>query len=271
MGMTAVVDSSRKVLGIFTDGDLRRDARAQRPICTRRSRSTRVMKREPRTIAPEQARRRGRRADGASQDQPAARRVRRRTSWSARSTRTTCSAPRSSDAQGPALSGCGALKLMIFDVDGVLTDGTLYFSDTGEELKAFNARDGHGLKMLKESGVEVAHPLGAPLARGRRRAPRSSASRCVEQGARDKGAGVRERCARARPRPRRARLHGRRSCRTCRCLRAAASPRACRRRRRRCARARTTSPAPRAAAARCARSASSSCARRARSTARSAR
>jgi len=48
------------------------------------------------------------------------------------------------------------LKLMIFDVDGVLTDGTLYFSETGAELKAFNARDGHGLKMLRESGVEVA-------------------------------------------------------------------------------------------------------------------
>ena len=48
------------------------------------------------------------------------------------------------------------LRLMIFDVDGVLTDGTLYFSETGAELKAFNARDGHGLKMLKESGVEVA-------------------------------------------------------------------------------------------------------------------
>ena len=48
------------------------------------------------------------------------------------------------------------LKLMIFDVDGVLTDGTLYFSETGAELKAFNAQDGQGLKMLKESGVEVA-------------------------------------------------------------------------------------------------------------------
>jgi 3-deoxy-D-manno-octulosonate 8-phosphate phosphatase (KDO 8-P phosphatase) len=48
------------------------------------------------------------------------------------------------------------LKLMVFDVDGVLTDGTLYFSETGAELKAFNARDGHGIKMLKESGVEIA-------------------------------------------------------------------------------------------------------------------
>ena len=50
----------------------------------------------------------------------------------------------------------GVLKLMIFDVDGVLTDGTLYLGDSGEEIKAFNTLDGHGLKMLRESGVAVA-------------------------------------------------------------------------------------------------------------------
>ncbi|MBI4291499.1 MAG: phenylphosphate carboxylase subunit delta [Betaproteobacteria bacterium] len=48
------------------------------------------------------------------------------------------------------------LKLMIFDVDGVLTDGTLYLADSGEEIKGFNVRDGHGMKMLRESGVAVA-------------------------------------------------------------------------------------------------------------------
>jgi 3-deoxy-D-manno-octulosonate 8-phosphate phosphatase (KDO 8-P phosphatase) len=48
------------------------------------------------------------------------------------------------------------LKVMIFDVDGVMTDGTLYYSERGEELKAFNTQDGHGVKMLKQSGVEVA-------------------------------------------------------------------------------------------------------------------
>ncbi|HEX9192239.1 MAG TPA: phenylphosphate carboxylase subunit delta [Burkholderiales bacterium] len=48
------------------------------------------------------------------------------------------------------------LRLMVFDVDGVLTDGTLYLSDNGAEIKAFNAHDGHGLKMLRESGLEVA-------------------------------------------------------------------------------------------------------------------
>jgi 3-deoxy-D-manno-octulosonate 8-phosphate phosphatase (KDO 8-P phosphatase) len=48
------------------------------------------------------------------------------------------------------------LRLVAFDVDGVLTDGGLYLSDSGEESKRFNSLDGHGLKMLKASGVELA-------------------------------------------------------------------------------------------------------------------
>src|SRR5665647_363041 len=55
-----------------------------------------------------------------------------------------------------ALKRAKGLKLMIFDVDGVMTDGTLYYSEHGEELKAFNIQDGHGIKMLKQYGVEVA-------------------------------------------------------------------------------------------------------------------
>lgn len=49
-----------------------------------------------------------------------------------------------------------AVKLMIFDVDGVMTDGTLYYSERGEELKAFNIRDGLGVKLLRQHGVEAA-------------------------------------------------------------------------------------------------------------------
>ena len=45
---------------------------------------------------------------------------------------------------------------MIFDVDGVLTDGSLLYGPGGEELKAFSAHDGHGLKMLAASGVTCA-------------------------------------------------------------------------------------------------------------------
>ncbi len=48
------------------------------------------------------------------------------------------------------------LRLIAFDVDGILTDGGLYLSDSGEEFKRFNSLDGHGLKMLKASGLELA-------------------------------------------------------------------------------------------------------------------
>lgn len=48
------------------------------------------------------------------------------------------------------------LKLLVLDVDGVLTDGRLFFDDNGREYKCFHARDGHGIKLLRQSGVEVA-------------------------------------------------------------------------------------------------------------------
>jgi 3-deoxy-D-manno-octulosonate 8-phosphate phosphatase (KDO 8-P phosphatase) len=48
------------------------------------------------------------------------------------------------------------LKLLILDVDGVLTDGRLFFDDNGKEYKCFHARDGHGIKLLRQSGVDVA-------------------------------------------------------------------------------------------------------------------
>jgi 3-deoxy-D-manno-octulosonate 8-phosphate phosphatase (KDO 8-P phosphatase) len=48
------------------------------------------------------------------------------------------------------------LKLLILDVDGVLTDGKLFFDNDGNEYKSFHARDGHGIKLLRQTGVEVA-------------------------------------------------------------------------------------------------------------------
>ena len=48
------------------------------------------------------------------------------------------------------------VRVAAFDVDGILTDGRLYYTDSGEEIKAFNAQDGHGIKMLRDSGVIVA-------------------------------------------------------------------------------------------------------------------
>ena len=49
-----------------------------------------------------------------------------------------------------------AIKLAIFDVDGVLTDGRLYFLTDGSEFKTFNTLDGQGIKMLMNAGVETA-------------------------------------------------------------------------------------------------------------------
>ena len=63
---------------------------------------------------------------------------------------------------------------MIFDVDGVMTDGTLFLSDSGEEVKGFNTLDGHGMKMLAGTGVRLA------IITGRR-------SRLVEARARNLG------------------------------------------------------------------------------------
>lgn len=60
------------------------------------------------------------------------------------------------DRLDDAVKRAKGLKLMIFDVDGVMTDGTLYYSERGEELKAFNIQDGQGIKMLRQYGVEVA-------------------------------------------------------------------------------------------------------------------
>jgi 3-deoxy-D-manno-octulosonate 8-phosphate phosphatase (KDO 8-P phosphatase) len=66
------------------------------------------------------------------------------------------------------------IRVAAFDVDGVLTDGALLFTEAGEELKAFSVLDGHGMKLLKESGVALAIIS-------------SRTSRCVESRAQNLG------------------------------------------------------------------------------------
>lgn len=53
------------------------------------------------------------------------------------------------------LAKAAQIKLVVFDVDGVLTDGSLYLGDDGLEYKAFHSRDGFGMKMLQAAGVEI--------------------------------------------------------------------------------------------------------------------
>jgi 3-deoxy-D-manno-octulosonate 8-phosphate phosphatase (KDO 8-P phosphatase) len=79
------------------------------------------------------------------------------------------------------------LRLMIFDVDGVLTDGALYLSDQGGETKAFHVRDGHGLKLLQESGVEIVFLSARRSSVVERRASELGIA-ALEQGIADKGA-----------------------------------------------------------------------------------
>jgi 3-deoxy-D-manno-octulosonate 8-phosphate phosphatase (KDO 8-P phosphatase) len=66
------------------------------------------------------------------------------------------------------------IRLLIMDVDGVLTDGRIFLTATGEEIKAFNTLDGHGLKMLQSTGVRLAIITGR-------------AASCVEHRARGLG------------------------------------------------------------------------------------
>ncbi|HWQ38600.1 MAG TPA: HAD-IIIA family hydrolase [Burkholderiales bacterium] len=78
-----------------------------------------------------------------------------------------------------------AVRLAIFDVDGVLTDGVLYLSERGEAFKAFHILDGQGLKMLRASGVELALLSGRKSAAVLKRATEVGVDHVV-QGAQDK-------------------------------------------------------------------------------------
>jgi 3-deoxy-D-manno-octulosonate 8-phosphate phosphatase (KDO 8-P phosphatase) len=55
-----------------------------------------------------------------------------------------------------AIERAALVRLMIFDVDGVLTDGSLHFGPEGECIKTFNALDGQGIKLLQQSGIATA-------------------------------------------------------------------------------------------------------------------
>jgi 3-deoxy-D-manno-octulosonate 8-phosphate phosphatase (KDO 8-P phosphatase) len=78
-----------------------------------------------------------------------------------------------------------AVRLAIFDIDGVMTDGTLYIGGDDEVFKAFNILDGHGVKMLQSAGVATAILSGRSSRAVERRAAELSIAHVV-QGAGDK-------------------------------------------------------------------------------------
>ncbi len=88
-----------------------------------------------------------------------------------------------------AMARARAVRLLLLDVDGVLTDGRLFLSDSGEEFKAFHSRDGHGIKMLMASGVRVGLVTGRTSQVVSRRADDLGITILV-QGCRDKRAAV---------------------------------------------------------------------------------
>jgi 3-deoxy-D-manno-octulosonate 8-phosphate phosphatase (KDO 8-P phosphatase) len=81
------------------------------------------------------------------------------------------------------------IRLLVLDVDGVLTDGRLYLSAAGEELKVFHVRDGSGLVAVLRAGIEVAIISGRDSAAVTRRAAELGIDR-VLQGVADKGAAL---------------------------------------------------------------------------------
>ena len=87
-----------------------------------------------------------------------------------------------------------AIRLLVLDVDGVLTDGRLWYSANGEELKSFHVRDGLGIKSLLAAGTEVAIISGRASAAVARRAAELGI-RHVVQGCDDKGRAFDTLCA----------------------------------------------------------------------------
>jgi len=81
------------------------------------------------------------------------------------------------------------VQLMVFDVDGVLTDGSLYYGENGEMLKRFHTQDGHGLRLLSEVGIKIALMTGRSGPIVDRRAAELGISE-VMQGVRDKGSAL---------------------------------------------------------------------------------
>lgn len=85
------------------------------------------------------------------------------------------------------------IELVVLDVDGVLTDGSLYYTANGEGQKRFHALDGHGMKMLIQSGVQVAMMTGRQSEITNRRAAELGIPHLL-QNVRNKGKALTELC-----------------------------------------------------------------------------
>lgn len=98
-------------------------------------------------------------------------------------------------ASRKVLESARNLALISFDVDGVLTDGRITYTDDGHELKAFNVQDGSAIKLLMSHGIEVAILTGRDSPMVARRAAELGI-RHLEQGLADKGPALNSLCER---------------------------------------------------------------------------
>ncbi len=89
------------------------------------------------------------------------------------------------------LAAAKKIKLLLLDVDGVLTDGRLYYGNSGEELKAFNIQDGLGIKLLQRGGIQVGIITGRRSTLLERRAEELTISPII-QGREDKWSALNE-------------------------------------------------------------------------------
>lgn len=89
------------------------------------------------------------------------------------------------------MSGHGAIKLLVMDVDGVMTDGKVTYSSDGNELKSFNIKDGVGIKRVQQAGIQTAIITGRVSPMVERRATELGINHLV-QGREDKLTALRE-------------------------------------------------------------------------------
>jgi 3-deoxy-D-manno-octulosonate 8-phosphate phosphatase (KDO 8-P phosphatase) len=81
---------------------------------------------------------------------------------------------------------CKKIKLVLFDVDGVLTDGGIIYNESGKEIKVFNVRDGLGIRLLMKAGIQVGIVTGRSSEALRHRCQNLGIT-LIYEGVRDKG------------------------------------------------------------------------------------
>ena len=193
LGMTTVVDADDRVLGIFTDGDLRRTL--DRQVDIHATRMARSHDDEVQGRRAAHAGSRGRAPDGNAPHHVAAGRAVGRRSPAGRCPQRPRPAARGCDVtqrrSGPARSVPRRVRLLVLDVDGVLTDGRLHITANGEETKVFHVRDGSGIVAVQRAGIAVAIISGRDSPAVTRRAAELGI-RHVRQGIADKGAALDE-------------------------------------------------------------------------------